>query len=161
MESFQMGKRADKLLERAAIKIKKNLKDAHKEIGGILIEAYGDLYSAFEEIKAGNIAEKIPQNWLAVLKEIAEAEIKEKVIVARAELTLQSSESDGLDRIKGVLMKIQKLSTEIEIRYIGAPKYYVDFTLKEFKEMDRLLSKMDRILESEKGIEYSVLRKKG
>ncbi len=156
LESYQLGKRAEKLLERAALKLKKNLPIAQKEVGGILIAEYGDLYSAFEGIKAGQVSSKIPENWLKILKEIAEAEIKEKIITARAELKLQSFESDGVERIKSGLRKIAKISPNMRIQYVGAPQYYLDLTVKEHKEVDRIIKKVDKVLSEEKGIEYSV-----
>ena len=115
LESFQLGKRAEKLLERAAQSIKKNLRDAMKEVGEILIAEYGDLYSSFEEIKAGNVSQKIPPIWVPALQQVANAEIKEKVISARAELKVQSFEGNGVEKIRSALLKIPKAAPGVTI----------------------------------------------
>ncbi len=161
LESFQMGKRAEKLLERAAQKLKLTLKDAMKEVGELLIVEYGDLYSAFEGFKEGNISKKIPAQWIPVLQEVADAEIKEKVINARAEIKIQSFESDGLDKIKTALLKIPKAAPGVTVHYIGAPKYYVDFTVKDPKDVDKTIGKIEKMLALEAGLEISIARIKG
>ncbi len=161
MESYQLGKRAEKLLERAGGKLKKNLKDAYKEVGDTLIAEYGDLYSSFERIKAGEVSPKIPNDWLAVLREIAEVEIKEKVIEARAELRMQSYEEEGILIIRGVLEKISKCAPGLEVQYIGAPAYYIDFKVKEHKDVDKTIAKIEKVLSGVKGIEYTLQKTKG
>ncbi|MFH1750626.1 MAG: S1 RNA-binding domain-containing protein [Candidatus Micrarchaeota archaeon] len=161
LESYQLGKRAEKLLERAAQKLKKNLGDAMKEVGEILITEYGDLYSSFEEFKAGNISPKVPAAWVPVLKEIAEAEIKEKVINARAEIKLNSFDSAGIEKIKSALLKIPKAAPGVSVHYVGAPKYYVNFIVKDPKDVDKTIAKIDKSLSTESGIEYSIHKTKG
>ncbi|MFH0971191.1 MAG: S1 RNA-binding domain-containing protein [Candidatus Micrarchaeota archaeon] len=158
LESFQLGKRAEKLLERAAIKLKKKYADAQREVAPILIAEYEDLYSAFEKIKEGEISEKIPPLWVIALKEVAEAEIKEKVLSSRAEIRLQSFESNGADRIKDALMKIQKGIPGVQVKYVGAPVYFVDFRMKEHKDEDKVIAKITKILEAEPGLEFSVAK---
>jgi translation initiation factor 2 subunit 1 len=157
LESFQLGKRAEKLLERAAIKLKKNLKDGQKEIGEILNTEYGDLYSAFERIKEGDISKKIPANWVPALQEVADAEIKEKVIKSRIEIKITSMEEDGLEKIRIALLKIPKIGPGIEVHYTGAPNYYVEFILKDHKDEDKIISKIEKMLSEEKDIEFSVV----
>ncbi|MBI5224396.1 S1 RNA-binding domain-containing protein [Candidatus Micrarchaeota archaeon] len=161
LEGFQLNKRAEKLLERAAQKLKKNLKDANKEIGAILIAEYGDLYSSFEKIKSGEFSDKIPAVWLAALKEVAEAEIKEKVIDARAELKIQSFDSNGVEKIQLALLKVQKSFKSVSITYIGAPKYFLDFTVKDHKDVDKTISKVKALLDAEKGVEVEITKLKG
>lgn len=161
MESFQQSKRAEKLLERAAIKIKKNPKEALKEVGPILISEYGDLYSAFERIKSGEIGKTVPEIWISAIKEVADAEIKEKILEARIEMRIQCFDSDGVEKIRSALNKISKLVPTMQVHYIGAPKYYVNFVIKEFKEQDKVKAKMEKILMEEKGIEYEFDAQKG
>lgn len=161
LESYQMGKRAEKLLERAAQKLKKNLKDAMKEVGETLISEYGDLYSAFEEFKAGNVSKKIPPIWVPVIQEIADAEIKEKVISARALLKVQSFEPDGVEKIRGALLRIPKVAPGVTVHYVGAPKYYVDFIVKDPKDVDKTVAKIQKALAEEGSLEFSIEKTKG
>ncbi|MFH1258074.1 MAG: S1 RNA-binding domain-containing protein [Candidatus Micrarchaeota archaeon] len=161
LESFQLGKRAEKLLERAGIRLKKNLRDSMKEVGDLLIAEYGDLYSAFEKIKEGEVSKKIPPSWIGPLKEVAEAEIKEKVLTARVEMKISSMDSDGLEKVRAALLKIQKIHQGIRVHYTGAPNYYADFIVKDFKEVDKIVSKMEKALSDSPGIDFTIERSKG
>ncbi len=159
LESYQLGQRAEKLLERAALKLKKNLPEALKEAGQPLIEEFGDLYPAFEAFKAGTVKTKLPPAWMKALKEVADSEIKEKRVHVRAHLTLQSFDGNGIEYVKDALVKVAG-TPGVLVRYLGAPRYYVDVENKDYKSAEKTLSNLQALLEKEPKVEFSLQKVK-
>ncbi|MBU1197699.1 translation initiation factor IF-2 subunit alpha [Candidatus Micrarchaeota archaeon] len=160
MEAYQLGKRAEKLLERGALKLKKTLKEAYTEAGDLLIKEYGDLFLAFEALKAGTCDTAIPAPWKQALAEIAEVEIKEKEIHVRANLTLQSFDSEGVEHVKKILLRISKSTPRISLKYLGAPKYFIDIPDTDYKRAEKSLLRIEHLLEKESRIQYSMQKVK-
>lgn len=149
LEQYNLDKRAGKLLERAALKIKKQ--DELKEVTAILIETYGDLWTVFQDAyDEKKLPEKLSANWKNAITEIAKVEIKEKIISLRAELKLRCYSPNGVETIKKILNDINDFGTKtvkVETHYIGAPMYYVDLTSNDFKTADKLLAKIEKYIE--------------
>lgn len=160
LESFQMEKRAEKWFERAAMKLKKNPRDSFREIGELLVKEYGDLYAAFDSIRQGDARAKIPAAWLQAIKEIAEAEIKQKQVKVRASLKLQSNDSDGVEKVKAALKDVLKTGRGVSVHYLGAPNYYVDVVADNYKEAEKTLARIEAGLGREKGVEFSLEKQK-
>ncbi|HII39035.1 TPA: S1 RNA-binding domain-containing protein, partial [Candidatus Micrarchaeota archaeon] len=90
LESTQQAKRAEKLLERVAIKLGKTPQLAVKEAGEPLTNEYGELYAAFEALAIGEEPKsKVGKAWLDAMREVAKAEIKEKFVCERGVLKLK------------------------------------------------------------------------
>ena len=107
------------------------------------------------------MSQKTPPIWVPALQQVANAEIKEKVIRERAELKVQSFEGNGVEKIRSALLKIPKAAPGVTIHYIGAPKYYADFIVKDPKDVDKTIAKVEKSLATESGIEFSVQKIKG
>src|SRR5438445_2054611 len=86
MNSFRRDIRAERILENAANKIGKNLKQAYEEAGFLLIKKYGDLFSGLEEAKNSEQVLRqsgIPDSWSkAIFNEIKKS-FKEKEVLIR------------------------------------------------------------------------------
>ncbi|MFH1199436.1 MAG: translation initiation factor IF-2 subunit alpha [Candidatus Micrarchaeota archaeon] len=160
LESFQQSKRAEKWLERAAIKLNRNPKDSLKEIGDMLTAEYGDIYTAFDAIRQGIVKEKVPPAWVGAIKEIAAAEIKQKEVRVRAKLRLQCNAENGVEVVKAALTNIEKAGKGVSVHYLGAPNYYFDITAGNFKDAEKTLSKIELQLGKEKGIDFAVEKQK-
>ncbi len=160
LESFQMEKRAEKWFERAALKLKKNPRDSYREIGELLVKEYGDLYTAFDSIRQGDAKAKISPAWLQAIKEIAEAEIKQKSVKMRASLKLQSNARNGVELVKAALADVSKAGKGVGVHYLGAPNYYVDITADNYKDAEKTLSKIEAQLGREKGVEFELQKQK-
>lgn len=162
LESRQLEKRSEKLLERAGLKIHKTLLMAQREIAPILVAEYGDLYSAFESFSKGEApSPKIPAAWAAALADVAKVEIKEKEVTVRASLMLESFAGNGIEQIHSLLASIAALSagkTKVSLLYLGAPNYYVDVISTDLKSAEGALNKARAILEKSSGkdLEFSL-----
>jgi len=165
LESYQLNKRAEKLLERVAVKLGKTVQQARKEAGDPLAQEFGDLYSAFEALAAGEQPRsKVPAAWLDAAREVAKAEIRERFVAERGVLKLKSFAGDGVLQVKAVLAAIEKISsgkTRVAIRYIGAPVYYVDVQAPDPKTLGKTMAKIEQVVQAvPKTVEASFEHKK-
>ncbi len=138
MEGFRKEKRGGRMLEQAAKAAGKTLEEAQAEIVPALMQ-FGDVYTAFEEIKKSPEAlEGIPKKWAEALIKVAERNFADKEITIKAELFLTSFASDGVDKVKKVLADFAE-KTSAEVRYISAPKYMVEMKTKTPKLAEKKL----------------------
>ena len=150
LQAFTQEQRAYKMLEHCAKKAKATVEQASKEAAVPLVAEFGDLYSAFEAISLGQqVKSQIPKMWLTVITEVATQEIKPKVASERYLLTIQSYEGSGITSIRETLGKIPTLALDgikVELHYLGAPKYYIDASGRDYKTLEKFFSKLDAFL---------------
>jgi len=157
---YRKEQRAEKILEQAGKGLKKTLDQAYDEVGYMLQEKFGDMYSAFEEIKKKpEILEEldVPKNWSSALKEIIEIAFKEKEVILRADVELKSYASDGVEKIKSSLSNFEKKS-KVKVKYISAPKYRIEIKTNDPKNVEKKLrEELEKLMKNTKtlGIEGS------
>lgn len=160
LELHQQAKRSAKLLERAASKAGKTMRQALIEVGEPLEKEYGALFAAFEALAAGEEPKtKIPKSWIQVLREVAQQEIKPKKVTLRAKLSLQSFAPEGLEKVKSILEKLAKEIPKSELHYLGAPHYLIDITAGDFKTAEKELVKAQKLLDANAAEVESTLEK--
>ncbi|MFH0714008.1 MAG: translation initiation factor IF-2 subunit alpha [Candidatus Micrarchaeota archaeon] len=151
MEVYNLDKRAVKLLERVAIKLGKK-PEAVSEVVPIIRQEYGDLYTIFENASEGKeISKKLTKPWVDGITVVAKAEIKPKVVTQRAILKLKCFAPDGVEQVKKTLASLNSLNgkeVKIEVRYIGAPKYFVDISAPDYKAADKVIAKIQTMLDN-------------
>jgi len=146
MQEHKTATRAAKLLDRVAHQLKKKPEEAWKEAGDKLVEEYGDLYSAFEDLsKGGKPKSRIAKKWLDALTETAQKEIKPKKVEVKAALKISVFGSNGVEELKTVLKKLD--SKKASIHYLGAPNYLVRVTAGDYKSAEKELATMKKVLE--------------
>lgn len=159
MEQYKHEKRAVKLFELCAMRLKKDFKSSYQTIGATLIDKYGDLYSALEQISFnGEKAFKglrIPKDWKKALIEVAQENIKKSQVFITSVFTITSLDSDGIERIKDALMDAEKAGgdgVEISLIYLGAPYYKMIIRAEDYKRAEKTLQKAhERIVRKMKG----------
>jgi translation initiation factor 2 subunit 1 len=160
MSEFRKEVKAEKMLERVAREIGKSLEDAYKEIGEVLKENFGDLFSAFESIKESpEVVNELPieENWREALKSVAEKLMKKKEVEIKAELEMRSYAPDGIERIKKLLIALRgKVGGNVS--YIAASRYRLIVSTRnpKVKEKELLEALESTSNEAKKeGVEYS------
>jgi len=141
MNSFKKEKRGEMMLEHAAKELGKNLDQAYEEVGFLLQERFGDLFSAFEEsMKSTDILlkEGVTKEWSEAIRKIAEKAFKKKEVTIKADLEVKSYANDGVEKIKEVLNELSKKSGG-KVKYISAPKYRVELKTKDPKTDEKKL----------------------
>lgn len=145
MESYKLEKRAEKLLDRAAHKVKKTLALAQKEVVPFILQEYGSLYDAFEDMALNNnLKAKVAKPWADALSEVAKAEIKPKRVSVRAKMTLRFHGGNGLDNLRNTLKGMILTSTAvtpIQVQYLGAGGFLIEVSSGDYKSAEKALAK--------------------
>jgi len=143
-----------------SIQEKANLSNEKTEkIEEQLFSKYVSIYDAFLDIAAKGIDVlndlDLPKKTLSVIEDIS-SKIKLPSVQVRGILELTSSKPDGVDIIRKTLLDVKNNhDTDIEITYIGAPKYRLSISAKDFKSAEKTLKTILATIQS------SIEKKKG
>ena len=143
-KKIKAGKMVDVLPER--LKMKKEDVDAYvKEIEDI----FGNIFDVFQMSMTPQgyellIRKGVKEEFAKVIKEIADEQLEIKESTIKRELELKCFASDGINKIKDVLIEAKK-EYNIDIKYISAPRYNITLKTKNAKMGER---KVDRAAEN-------------
>lgn len=141
MSDYKRAKKAEKLFERVAGKLKEDLKAAHESVAEPLKAEFGDLYTAFETISAKGAESvasvRIPDKWKLELVSIAQESISVPEVSISGKLTLRSFSPDGISEIRAALAKLE--AAGLEVSYISAPLYSLSSTAAAYPEAEKKL----------------------
>ncbi len=147
LNEFKQEEKAEKILEQVARKLGTNLEDVYKNAGAKIVETYGLLSPCLYDVvlngdkslKALNIPDKYSEAIVAVVKE----RITIPQVKVSKNITIENHSSTGIVSIKDVLLKAidfaKAKGMEIEIRYLGAPRYQVDAKAVDYKSANEQL----------------------
>jgi len=143
IQEWKNEKKADKLLEIVATKLDKDIGEAYAEIGEKLISEFGTLYGAFEQMTVSEEPLKemdIDKKWAAAFVEVAKENIQAPTVTIDGVLEIVNPRPDGIDHIKKALLSgVGSEEAEIDIAYIGAPRYKVTVTSGDYKTAEQEL----------------------
>ena len=142
-----------------------NLKDKSKlsdeeidNIEDLIFAKYESVYDAFVDIARNGIVVvkdlKISKKICNSLEEIC-TKIKVPSVEIRGIMNITNPQSNGVDLIKKNLLEILKENSNIEITYLGAPKYRISLVSEDFKSAEKSLKPIIETIES------NILKKKG
>ncbi|MGB9636350.1 MAG: translation initiation factor IF-2 subunit alpha [Thermoplasmata archaeon] len=145
IKQWRNEKRGLKLFEIVAQKLNMSVDEAMKQFGKKLIEKYGGIYPAMEEVVRKKKALKsagFDGEWVEVFAKVA----KENIIPSSAEIDgiieLKHGGSDGIEHIKKALKAMVETDPEsISVQYLGAPRYLVIVKAKDFKTAEKIMEK--------------------
>jgi translation initiation factor 2 subunit 1 len=150
MVAWKKTKRADGLIKLASEKLGITSEEAFNRFGSKIEEHFGGLYEGFEEIlekgdmpltKLGILGEDSK-----VLVEIAQTKLKIPKVKIKGIIELQCQGPEGVNAIKDILMKAENTKrakeTDIDIYVIGAPRYRVEITAKNYRDAEKTLQNL-------------------
>ena len=152
--------------EKGSTLIKKVQEKAKLSTGDIekledaLYSKYDSIYYAFMDIARNGISVieelKVPKKAVSALEEIS-SKMKLPSVEIRGVLEISNKMSDGVEIIKNTLLDVMKdeNSKNIQITYLGAPKYRLAVTAQDFKLAEKI---MKPVLEN---IQQTIEKKKG
>ncbi|MBS3073078.1 S1 RNA-binding domain-containing protein [Candidatus Pacearchaeota archaeon] len=170
-EEYKQEAKSEKLLEYIGKELKTDLKGAYDRMGLKLIDNFGLLQIAFNEISAHgyeSIKElKFPKNEADVLVKIVQDKIKPLEVNVDSILTIESFSEKGVEDVKESLKAgeefAKKNKIKIVIRYISAPKYEIEVWSNDYKIAEEQMEKINAVISVEikkrKGI-FEATRKK-
>ncbi len=147
LQEWKSEQRAFKWLEIAGENAGVSFEELEK-IGKKLIKKYDSIYGVFEEIayEGYEVISKITGEKLAkAMAELAREHIKPSRVKVRGFFELKSFAGDGVERIKKALEVIRKYSEDdvnVEVEYVGAPKYRVVVESEDYKTAENVLKKV-------------------
>ncbi|MBU2589198.1 MAG: translation initiation factor IF-2 subunit alpha [Nanoarchaeota archaeon] len=144
-DEFKQEQKAEKIIEQAAKTLKTTLADVYKNVGETVIEEHGSFSECFTEIvdKGIKVLEelKFPKDLAEEITKLVKERIKPVKVSVEGELTLESHESDGIERIKAAIKKgedfAKKKKLEIKITYLSAPRYSLELTASNYKDAEK------------------------
>jgi translation initiation factor 2 subunit 1 len=159
-----------KLLEVKRIEKGKTLLQAVKESAALtdkdlekledaVFSKYDFIYDMFLDVVTKGIAVidelKLPKKTLSAIEETS-AKIKPPSVEIRGICELTCNKSDGVEIIKNAILdSIGEHGSNIEVTYIGAPKYRISVKGQDFKTAERMLKpvldKIQKIIEKNSG----------
>lgn len=156
IEDYRKEKRAMKLFEIVESRIGKPHAEVWRGMGEELVEKFGNLYSAFEEIvrdKSCVDSLKAPEEWKRVLVEVVGESIRIPQVRVSGTLSLMCREPDGVEVVKTALSNARSVGGESsEIIYLGAPKYRLSARAMDYKKAERIIDGMvEKVKECMKG----------
>ena len=162
LDDWKREKRADKMFEAICKGLGEDFSKSYHKIAVPLIEEYGDLLAAFENIKLhGKDAFeglKIPKKWQDALIEFADKNITLSKVILESNVKLSFKTGDGADKLKKVLGTLEDKG--LRVIYVGAPNYKVRMESVVYQnseeEFKKLLSDFEKTVKKNGGeISYS------
>ncbi|MDD5331345.1 MAG: translation initiation factor IF-2 subunit alpha [Candidatus Nanoarchaeia archaeon] len=152
-EEFKQEQKAEKLLEFLAKKNKVEIKEIYFKIGNALVEEFGSLYYAFEDIVRNNnslVRLKVDERLRKELVEIVREKISLPEFKVKGFLKLSSSAPTGLRDIKEVINKGIEFASrnkyKVSFAYISAPKYAVEVISNDYKTAEKALKEVSEFI---------------
>ena len=147
LDQYKKEKHALKLIEYVANKINdtKDLELVVKE----LENKFGSLWEPLEKSVRENenifLDINIPEKWKKALAETAKEKIEPPEVTIKATLELESKANNGVEVIKNSLLenikKVKEKDTNIEVKYLGAPKYRIKINAPNYKIAENILER--------------------
>lgn len=150
LEEIKQEMKAEQLLKNLATKLKKPVEQIYKEVISKVSKDYSHLYLAFKDI----VSEELDLETIGIKKQLAD-EIKEAVlekfkpkkIIIEGEIKLQTYAPNGVNKIKDILIGIEKISDTISLSYLGAGRYRIHVEDFEYKDAEKTLAEVIKLLE--------------
>ena len=140
------------------VKTKAKLSDTEiDKLEEVLYSKFDSVYDAFSEITRNGISLvndlKLAKKTITAIEEVS-SKIKLPSVEIRGIMEITNSKSNGMEIIRDVLLDASKKSN-VDIAYLGAPKYRISITSKDFKsaekEMKPLIDEIQHAIEKKKG----------
>jgi len=152
-KEYKQEQRSEKILESLAKQKNLTIKDAYEQIGYKLVDEFGTLNDAFQEIvKDENVLKFLSLDPVlqGSLINLIKSKIKPKEVKISATLKLISSLPNGIEEIKKMLKKVNELITKdnlkCDILYAGAPNYRLTITSTNYKEAEKEIEKIEKLV---------------
>jgi len=150
LDEIKSETKAETLIKNLAKKLKLEALPLYKQISKEVFKEYSHLFLFFKDIAAGEvtIAEMdIDKKIATELETVVKERFKEPKVIFQGEIFLQTFDSEGLDKVKDTLTKIEKVSPNLVVTYLGAGRYKFVLEERDIKLAESLIKKIQEILE--------------
>lgn len=147
IQEWKNNQKSEKLFEMFAESIGKSAEQCYKEFGNNLIKKYGSLYGAFEECAYDCNTLKndgFDGGWLKEFEAISKDNISIPFVEIKGLIMITSWDSEGIRHIRDALTLAEQSEyedVEIQIKYIGAPRYLITVKAPDYKVAEGQMKK--------------------
>jgi len=149
---WKRKRKALTILKSAAEKLAVDPDTFLNEVITKLEERYDDAYGGLEDlVERGREAAdrlKLPPDWAAAVLETVQQKVKIPTVKIKGSLELTCTKPDGVGIIKKVLTECKNLKkhkkAKVEIYTVGAPRYTVEITAKNYKDAEKLMAEVSK-----------------
>ena len=130
------------------------------ELEEIIFSKYDSVYESFLDVARKGIKVlddlKLPQKTISAIEDVS-SKIKLPSVEIRGIFEITNTKPDGVEIIKKILVEPMKKDKEsnIEITYVGAPKYRITVSAPDFKSAEKtlkpIISDIQESVEKQKG----------
>ena len=145
ISGWKNEQKAEKLLEILGEKIGKKSPELLEEFGYKLVETYGSLYASFEaaSVDENSLTEEGYKGaWIKPFAELARENIAAPFVHVKGYVELQSFSPDGVGELREALEAAEDSEyedIEVEVQYVGAPRYRIKVKAPEYKAAEEEL----------------------
>ncbi len=156
-EEYRQESKSEKLLELVGKELGTDLAGAYKKFGYKLLEQYGLLQNAFNDISVHGmeaVAElKLPDKEAKTLVTIIQDKIRPPEVSVSCELVLQSVQENGVEDIKHALVVGEEFANKNDVKmtltYVSAPKYRVEVFSNDYIDAEDKLESVTKLILAE------------
>ena len=159
MNEWRYSTKLEGLLKFFAEQHKTNIEDLYKNVLWALIDHYGDLHTAFEDIKEGgkemisNVEDvSIEEDMVDALYNLILENITISMVSIRLEYDIRSMAGNGIELIKEAIFAAKKIrkpkGISVDFSYIGSPTYRCVIEGKDYPSLETHLGKVTDKIES-------------
>lgn len=144
IQEWKNEQKARKLVEIVAERLNTSTQDFMQEHGSALLDEYGSLYFAFEEAARPDVKfkKKLKGKWIDVFCEVAGENVTAPTATVDGVLEISCNKADGVESVKKALIAAEECGNgNVTIQYLGAPRYRIIATDKEYKAAEDLIRK--------------------
>jgi translation initiation factor 2 subunit 1 len=144
IQEWKNEQKAQKLVEILAERCNLSPEEFMKKHGGKIIEEYGSLYIAFEEAARPDVGldEKFAGAWVDKFCKVAEENVAAPSASIDGYLEIHCPDPAGVDKIRDALLAAENIGNgNVEVQYLGAPRYRIIATEEEYKAAEELIRK--------------------
>lgn len=154
IQEWKNEQKAEKIFEIVAERLEKPVEACMDEFGYKLTDAWGSLYTAFEEAAydADTLKEEgFEGDWIDTFVEVAVENIQIPFVDIIGFLDVQAYGPDGVETVRKALAIAEESEfedVEIQVQYMGAPTYRIKVRAPDYKVAeDQLKKASDRTLQ--------------
>lgn len=147
IDEWKALKRSQKLLEILASEKKAGFDSVWKEVAEPLVQKFGSLPEAFNEIAADSSkASEVPEKFRVPLVELLKKNIEVPKRTVKGVVTVYCEKPNGAELIREALVKARASvkNASAEINYIGSGRWDLRFTSSDFKIAEKAMGSFEQ-----------------
>lgn len=150
LDEIKSETKAETLVKNLAKKLKLEPFALYKKISKEVFKEYSHLFLFFKDLSAGEVTAAeigLDKKLAAELETVVKEKFKEPKVIFQGEISLQTYDTEGLNKVKDTLTKIEKLSPNLTVTYLGAGRYKFVLEERDIKLAEKLIKKIQTILD--------------